>query len=115
MQKEKYHCMGLVRGRQAWLLYVQKITTECPNMPTKCTAILEYFIAAFQERDIEMKDAPIFNPKKASNDRKRKRRTKMGDVLPPVLDVSEGRHALAPRTTTVSGPALVRLHGRGLR
>ena len=28
----------------------------------------------------------------------------MGDVLPPVLDVSEGRHALAPRTTTVSGP-----------
>ena len=73
MQKEKYHCMGLVRGRQARLLYVQKITTECPNMPTKCAAILEYFIAAFQERDIEMKDAPIFNPKKASNDRKRKR------------------------------------------
>ena len=64
MQKEKYHCMGLVRGRQARLLYVQKITTECPNMPTKCAAILEYFIAAFQERDIEMKDAPIFNPKK---------------------------------------------------
>ena len=69
--------------REAQAAGMTNTTTECKTMPKKCSAILEFYVEAFAENDISMKDAPIFNPKKAANDRKRKKRTSRKTTVAP--------------------------------
>ena len=94
---KKPQCEQLFREAQA--AGMKKTTTECSTMPLKKTAILEFYIEAFAQHGIEMKDAPIFNPRKAPNDRKRKVRQNKTKVTPSSTTSSSTSRKKSHRTT----------------
>ena len=58
--------------RDAQAAGMEKTITQCPNKALQVEAISSFYIEQFEQNDIEMSKAPIFNAKKAPNDRSRK-------------------------------------------
>ena len=53
---------------------MEKTFTECTNKAKQQAAILEFYIEEFPKNGLDIKEAPIFNPKTAKNNRKQKQR-----------------------------------------
>ena len=60
--------------RDAQKAGMKETFTQCKNMNKQQAAVLQFYIKEFHANGVDIKKAPIFNPRKAKNDRPQKQR-----------------------------------------